>query len=199
MATYVEGRRAARAESRASRCGASGQGAQTRARIFAFLKGIGLLMRAMIGLRLRPPRISWRAACVPGHDPGPIPSLGPAADVDQAEWRQSYETSVESRSDARRSPTCRRRRSMRPDGDRSYQASLAQGRMELVPAARLRVGSRSPAVEALRERLSPRATSTRWRGGAGVRLRLSTPRSTASRPPRPQPDGRRRRCDTSRS
>jgi L,D-transpeptidase YcbB len=112
-------------------------------------------MRAMTGLRHSRRAFLGATACVAVIALGSIPSQAQQQDVNQAEWPQSYETSPEMAVGRETTPILS---SATVDATQAaiqrYQDLAAKGGWNTVPGGPgLRVGSRSPAVEALRERL----------------------------------------------
>jgi L,D-transpeptidase YcbB len=112
-------------------------------------------MRAMTGLRHSRRAFLGATACVAVLALGSIPSQAQQQDVNQAEWPQSYETSPEMAVGRETTPILS---SATVDATQAaiqrYQDLAAKGGWNTVPGGPgLRVGSRSPAVEALRERL----------------------------------------------
>ena len=133
--------------------GALRRSGQARA---AVLFGDLLLMRAMTVSRHSRRALFGATACVAfALALGSIPSNAQQQDVNQAEWPQSYETSPEMAVGRETTPILS---SATVDATQAaiqkYQDLVAKGGWSIVPGGPgLRVGSKSQAVEALRERL----------------------------------------------
>jgi L,D-transpeptidase YcbB len=120
------------------------------------LKGLGLFMTGTRFARVdRRAFLSGVAACaVAGATFAPFAARAQQAVDDQAEWRQSYETSDRVSIGRESTPT------MSPatldatgKAIELYQSIVSRGGWNTVPAGELKIGSKSRAVQALRQRL----------------------------------------------